>query len=259
MTATAGAGVEAHLRDLEENGYTVLHDAIDPSLLDALSDAIARIARSTVSPLMNNEFVGYRTVRYFNLMAKDPVFEQVPAHPAVVPIMEAVLGDDCLASTLSTALLEPGETAQPFHTDDMLYPYPRPHQPLVCNSMWALTDFNVANGATRVVAGTHAIAQAPDASAETRAVSCEMRRGSVLIWNGSLWHGAGANGSAERRDGLVMNYCAGWVRQQENLVVGTPRERVASFSPQLRRLIGYGMSRSSLGHLDTRAPSDVLF
>jgi len=58
----------------------------------------------------------------------------------------------------------------------------------------------------------------------------------VLVWHGSLWHGGGANATDERRVGIAMNYCAGWIRQQENQQLGIPREIAARFSPRLREL-----------------------
>jgi ectoine hydroxylase-related dioxygenase (phytanoyl-CoA dioxygenase family) len=70
-----------------------------------------------------------------------------------------------------------------------------------------------------------------------------MRRGSVLIWHGSLWHGGGANRTRERRVGIAMNYCAGYDRQQENQQLGIPREIATRFAPRLRELVGYGVYR----------------
>jgi ectoine hydroxylase-related dioxygenase (phytanoyl-CoA dioxygenase family) len=70
-----------------------------------------------------------------------------------------------------------------------------------------------------------------------------MRRGSVLIWHGSLWHGGGANRTAQRRVGIAMNYCAGFVRQQENQQLGIPREIARGFARGLRELVGYGVYR----------------
>ena len=85
-----------------------------------------------------------------------------------------------------------------------------------------------------------------------------MRRGSVLVWNGSLWHGGGANQTSERRIGLAMNYCAGWMRQQENQQLGIPLETAKGFSPRLRKLIGYGLYMKLLGHVDKCSPVDLL-
>ena len=59
--------------------------------------------------------------------------------------------------------------------------------------MWALTDFTEANGATRLVPGSHLRDHSPDYGAPYDSIAAEMPKGSVLIWHGSLWHGGGAN------------------------------------------------------------------
>ena len=147
------------------------------------------------------------------------------------------------ATTLfcSSIAILPGETAQPIHADDQLIPLPKPHPPTVCNSMWALTDFTAANGATRIIPGTHLADHSPDYGADYDSIAAEMRAGSVLIWHGSLWHGGGANTTDETRMGIAMNYCAGYIRQQENQQLGLSRETVSRFSPRLRELDGYGV------------------
>ena len=64
-------------------------------------------------------------------------------------------GNAASARALAPADTLRDETAQPIHADDQLIPIPKPHPPTVCNSMWALTDFTEANGATRVIPGSH--------------------------------------------------------------------------------------------------------
>ena len=82
-------------------------------------------------------------------------------HPHVLPIVDGVLDPGCLISSLSSIAILPGETAQPIHADDQLIPLPKPHPPTVCNSMWALTDFTEANGATRLVPGLASLGPLP--------------------------------------------------------------------------------------------------
>ena len=102
-------------------------------------------------------------------------------------------------------------------------PIPKPHPPTVCNTMWALTDFTEENGATRIIPGSHLADHSPEYGAEFDSIPAEMPAGSVLVWHGSLWHGGGANRSTARRTGIAMNYCAGYIRQQENQQLGIPR------------------------------------
>jgi ectoine hydroxylase-related dioxygenase (phytanoyl-CoA dioxygenase family) len=179
-------------------------------------------------------------------------------HDGVLPIVERVLDRGCLVSSLSSIAIDPGETAQPLHADDQLIPLPRPHVPLVCNTMWAVTDFTEENGATRLVPGSHRLDHAPVLGDTTPTIAAGMRRGSVLVYNGSLWHGGGANRTSSRRVGIAMNYCAGWMRQQENQQLGIPLEVARGFGPRLRKLCGFGIYRGLLGHIDKCSPVDLL-
>ena len=147
--------------------------------------------------------------------------------------MEGVIGEGCLISSLSSIAIDPGEIAQPIHADDQLIPLDKPHRPIICNSMWALTDFTEANGATRLVPGSH-VRENPDFGGQYETIAAEMPRGSLLIWDGALWHGGGANRTDTRRTGIAMNYCAGFIRQQENQQLGIPARSRRASSPSCR-------------------------
>jgi ectoine hydroxylase-related dioxygenase (phytanoyl-CoA dioxygenase family) len=247
-----------HLERIARDGYTIVKGAIDGALLDALQVDLTHIEREERVEPGDNIFEGFRTVRVYNLLARGKIYESIPVHDSVLPIVEQVLDSGCLVSSLSSIAIDPGETAQPVHADDQLIPLPRPHVPIVCNTMWAVTDFTEKNGATRLVPGSHTRDRAPDFGEPQATIAAEMPRGSVLVYNGSLWHGGGANGSDARRMGIAMNYCAGWVRQQENQLLGIPLETVRGFSPRLRKLCGFGLYHGLLGHIDKCSPVDLL-
>jgi len=246
--------MEHHLREIAERGFTIVERVIEPDLVDALNEALLRLETALAIRPGANLFEGDHTIRIYNLLAHDRVFERIPVHPAVLPIVEQVLDRGCLVSSLSSISIDPGEDAQPIHADDTLINLPRPHAALVCNSMWALTDFTAENGATRVVPGSHLLAEKPEFGRDYATIPAEMPKGSVLIWNGSLWHGGGANLSGERRVGIAMNYCAGFIRQQENQQLGIPLERVRGFAPRLKELAGFGTYKNLIGHIEKRSP-----
>ena len=61
-------------------------------------------------------------------------------------------------------------------------------------------------------------------------MAAEMPAGSVLFLHGSTWHGGGANTTkGEDRYGLSIQFVCGWCRQQQNLMLGTEREVVATY------------------------------
>jgi ectoine hydroxylase-related dioxygenase (phytanoyl-CoA dioxygenase family) len=248
---------ETHVARIRQDGYTVVENAIAPALIEALSDALARLERELGAKPAENGFEGRHTVRIYNLLAHGAPFDAVPAHDRVLPIVEGVLGEGCLVSSLSSIAIDPGEIAQPIHADDMVIPLEKPHAPIVCNSMWALTDFTAANGATRLVPGSHR-APNPDYGGAYETIAAEMPAGSVLIWDGALWHGGGANRTAARRTGVAMNYCAGFIRQQENQQLGVPPDLARTFPPKLQELMGYGVYRGLIGHIEKQSPAQRL-
>ena len=252
------AAVAQHVQHVADHGYTIVEDAIEPELIDALRRDLERLEEFFQVEPAGNSFEGFHTLRLYNLLAFGRIFELVPVHRHVLPIVDGVLDPGCLISSLSSISIEAGETAQPIHADDQLIPIPKPHPPTVCNSMWALTDFTEANGATRIVPGSHLSDSSPEYGKPYDSIAAEMPAGSVLIWHGSLWHGGGANTTDETRMGIAMNYCAGYIRQQENQQLGLRRDTVEQFSPRLRELVGYGVYNMLIGHINKQSPDRLL-
>ena len=242
---------------MARDGYAILERAIEPGLVAALVAAIDRSLAALGVPFGPNEFLGTRTRRLFNLLTRDPLFARVPIHEAVLPVVERVLDPECLLSSLTALEINPGETAQPLHADDGSIPLAKPHAPITCTAIWALTDFTEENGGTRVVPGSQRADHSPRKDErDAKSLSTVMPAGSVLIYHGSLWHGGGANASSGRRLAIICNYCAGFLRQEECQLLALPREQVAGFAPRLQALVGYGTYRGLLGHVDQQSPAE---
>ena len=256
--AAMSKDIADHLAEIEEQGYTIVEDAIDLDLIDALVDNLERLEHDLGIAPASNAFEGTKTTRIYNLLAHGPLFAQIPVHSSVLPICEGVLDSGLLVSSLSSISIGPGETPQPVHADDQIIPLPKPHPATVCNTMWALTDFTEANGATRVIPGSHTADHSPDLTQPYETKAADMSKGSVLVWHGSLWHGGGANTTSERRVGIAMNYCAGYIRQQENQQLGLDHETVRGFPRLLQELVGYGIYRGLIGHIDKQVPANIL-
>ena len=93
---------------------------------------------------------------------------------------------------------------------------------------------------------------------ESDAVTATMPAGSVMLFDSALWHGGGANTSDARRYAFSCAYCWGWMRQQENLQLGIPRETAARFPRRLQELCGYSVYKGQFGHIDNHDPIELL-
>ncbi len=246
------------LEAIERDGFTVVPDVINHAQADALLEELSTLERELGTEKGPNKFEGFDTVRVYNLLAHGALWEQIPVHERVLPIVEGVLDPGCLVSSLSSIRIGPGESAQMIHADDQLIPLAKPHEAVVCNTIWALTDFTDENGATRLIPGSHRRDHSPDVAKQYESIPAEMPRGSVLVWHGSLWHGGGGNQTDRDRVGIAMNYCAGYIRQQENQQLGIPRDVARHFSPRLQALVGYGIYRSLIGHIEKTNPAGLL-
>jgi ectoine hydroxylase-related dioxygenase (phytanoyl-CoA dioxygenase family) len=265
MVTLTQASIFDHVDRIDTDGFTVVEDAIEPALVVELRDTIRRLEHELDVQPRGTDAEGRATKRMYNLLAKDSVFQAMPTHRAVLPIVERLLDRGCLLSGMTAIDIGPGEHAQPMHGDDIVMSrhLQRPHAPMMVTSMWALTDFTAANGGTSFVPGSHRFAQSADEpgaldKVDTRPL--EMPVGAVMIFHGSLWHGGGANTTSDEwRLGVNVQYCPGFVRQQQNPYLGIPVEIATTFSDRLLELLGYRLYKGIMGHVDGRSPGEVVF
>jgi len=251
-------GTERHAQAIAERGYTVLEGAIEPDLVAALRAALDDVEKTRGLGYARSRFEGYQTVRIYNLLNYGEIFWRVPLHASVLPVAERVLDPELLLSSLSAITLGPGQEAQPLHEDTQQIPLPRPRPAIALNAVWALSDFTEANGATRIIPGSHRFDSPPPYGAVLPTEAAEMPAGSIMLFDSQLWHAGGTNRTDERRYALSCYYCAGWVRQQENQLLGIPLETAARMPRRLQELLGYSVWRGQYGHIENHDPIELL-
>ncbi len=240
---------------IEEGGFALVERLIDVDRAAAIRQELTEVLDKT--PEGRNAFEGFSTRRIYALFAKTRVFDDLATHPLVLGVLDGVLGESYQLSAPTGIEIGPGEKAQVLHTDDGIYPIKRPHDELVLNMMWALDDFTEANGATRIVRGSHKwVDQRPDKTTETELA--EMPAGSVLFFAGSVFHGGGANNTDKPRFGTILEYVVGWLRPQENHILAVPPEVVRELPERLQELLGYNIHPPFVGYVDGRHPKRVL-
>jgi len=246
---------ERVLADLENHGYAVVESLLPVDRVDAIREELHSILSAT--PTGRNDFEGFQTRRIYALFAKTRVFDDLAVHPLLLTVLDAVLGSSYHLSAPTGIEIAPGERAQFLHTDDAIYPLPRPHNDVVLNSMWAFDDFTTDNGATRVVPGSHRWTDRQPVDPD-ETVTVTMPAGSVLFLRGTLWHGGGANQTDRPRLGVLLEYVAGWLRQQENHILAVPTNVVRILPPRLQELLGYNIHPPFVGYVDGRHPRRLL-
>lgn len=243
------------LDEFHHDGFVIIRNLLAADQLAAIREEFDRLHGAI--GVGHNSFGGYQTKQVFNLLARTRLFDQLILHRDVVALVEGLLDDQIQLSIASSITLGPGESAQVLHRDDSYYPIRRPHQALTANVLWALDDFAEDNGGTRFVPGSHLWDDALQPEASEISVA-EIPAGSVLIWHGSLLHGAGSNATSQWRRGLSAIYARAWLRQQENQYLGMDPAQVTTLPRDMQRMLGYAMFGATMGNVDGCDPKHWL-
>lgn len=248
--------IAAHIADF---GYAIVDDVAAPELLDQLqNEAAPYIAASDAG---RDQYDGRFTRRTGALIARCPSARQLVMHPLVMGTVGHFLSHASAVQLHLTQIItiDPGETSQKLHRDEMafdLYPFAADYH-VQCNTMWALSDFTADNGATHIRVGTSSLSD--DEARSIPSIQAEMRRGSLLFYDGKVLHGGGANQSKAARTGVNITYAVGWVRQEENQFLACPPETARTLDDELLKLMGYQQGAFALGYVgDQQDPLAVL-
>jgi ectoine hydroxylase-related dioxygenase (phytanoyl-CoA dioxygenase family) len=236
---------------LARDGCVVIDRVLERATIAAVRSEMARHVEAT--PNGEDAFDGFETKRAGMLVARSPTARGIITDPTVLAVATRALSHASTFQLHITEIIEvgPGAAAQPIHRDQWafdLFPFPPGHDSTFA-TMWALTDFKEENGATRVIPGSHKLEDRLKFS-QSDTEAAEMDPGSVLLYTGSLYHGAGANRSDSVRSGLIVHYSLGWLRQEENQYLSVPPEVLQTLPEDLLRLMGYSFGAYSLGFID---------
>jgi hypothetical protein len=224
----------------------------------AISEAHVAATLAELRPYMDatpngpDDFTGRNTRRTGSLLARSSASHAIIGHPMVLGVCDEVLGAKATSYQLHlTQVIDigPGEPAQGLHRDQWawdFFPFPSGLD-VEISTIWAMQDFTDEVGATRVIPGSNHWSDKAERRPEDT-VPAEMPCGSVLIYSGSVFHGGGANRSTQRRVAINVDYCAGWLRQEENQYLACPPEVARTLPIELARLAGYQRGSYALGY-----------
>jgi ectoine hydroxylase-related dioxygenase (phytanoyl-CoA dioxygenase family) len=246
------SNLDRDVASLKEDGYVVLENVLEDAAISELKAALEPYERDR--PLGRNTFEGEQTCRVYSLAGKGQAFLRLAEHPRVVEILDRMLLPNWLLSTMQSIRLHPGETRQPWHTDDAFYLIQRPRPTLAISTIWAIEPFTEDNGGTEVIPGSHRWEhEHPDERPHT-VVPVVMPAGSVVLFDGALWHRGGENRSGSTRLALSPQYCQPWLRTQESQLLIVPPAQAVHCTPRARAMLGYSIYPPFIGQVDGMNP-----
>lgn len=263
-------------KKFDDEGFIVFENLISSNEVDEYLNALDPYLKKNIKG--RNNFEGLKTNRIYGLLDKSEIFGKMVTNSVVMQFVRDELGESALLSALLAINLMPGETVQPWHTDDGYVHVEMPHPSFGISAFWALTDTNKENGATELLPGSHKwdksklakyiklddyqsegflghnLSEAP----ENEKKIIELSAGSLLLTKGTLIHRGGANNSDAPRLVVTPQYCFGWMRQIENMVASVSKESANKLSNEVLELIGYSIHPPFIGYVDGIHPKKLL-
>jgi len=250
----ADAAPEAITALLDSDGALILDDVLTAAQIDQIRAELDPYVEATADG--RDRFTGYQTTRTGALVARSPACRELVMHPGMLAACDVFLKRACDRYQLhltQVIRIKPGQPRQALHRDRMAWGgFLKDIEPQL-NTIWALTDFTEANGATQVVPGSPSWPESR--KAEPAEVGyAKMKAGSVLIYSGSVIHAGGENLTEADRIGINITYCLGWLRQEENQYLSCPPAIARTLDPKLQALLGYSMGSYALGYFSPPLP-----
>ncbi|GAD48571.1 putative phytanoyl-CoA dioxygenase [Caenibius tardaugens NBRC 16725] len=256
------------------DGVVIVRAMLDRATLDAFNAEIDGyfageddVARSYMNGTVT-QFFGPQTRHLAGLAGKSAVFRRdVLCHPVLMAQCERILRPHCATYQLNFADVMdrwPGAAQQIFHRDDGIWPYLPPLGfPLEFATMIALGPFTAERGATLIVPGSHRWEKDRVPQPHEIAVA-EMEPGDAAFYLGSTLHAGGENTTDQRRRGMHLSYCLGWLRTEDNNYLTAPIDLVRTLPRDQQAILGYALhdgievNGGFLGAVDWRNPLDLM-
>ncbi len=262
---------EQQLAELNQQGFTIIPDFLSTAQLHRVNACFDSLLGSNSG---RNTFEGVNTERIYTLVARDKIFQDIAEDARIMAFCDEFLQPNYQLTASQAIVISPGETPQPWHTDDSFYPIPRPRAMISLSTIVAVTDFTKENGGTEVIPGSHLWSDEQiagdysgsdtvgDSNLDARltglSTSLEMSAGSCVVFAGTLLHRGGASTGSDNRRAFSNQYCEPWARTQENFFLGIPAAEAAAMSPKIQSLLGYSIHPPFMGQVTASHPLKAL-
>jgi ectoine hydroxylase-related dioxygenase (phytanoyl-CoA dioxygenase family) len=243
--ATVTALTEAQTEQLDQAGYLVLRQVLSPAEVTALLDRLESLWAAEQEQAGAENYIEKDARRLANLYNKGDVFRRAFTDPLVLEAVSHVVGPDIRLSMLNARDVPPhSDPHMPFHADTDQGLKPDEHGYNACTVIWMLDDFTQANGATRLVVGSHRTGLLPKEgltdifATHPDEVVVEGRAGDVFIFNGHCWHTGGANQTEAARRAILVHFMRAGYPCRLNPQTDLEPTTIANAAPLERALLG---------------------
>jgi ectoine hydroxylase-related dioxygenase (phytanoyl-CoA dioxygenase family) len=233
------------LAALSYNGVVVVTDVLDDDFLTQTREAMYGAQRAIRDAVGEEKLERAGELGVLRLMVVfDDHFLRFLERPEALAIVDNTVSETAILHLQNGLILPsfpqgevPATFQTTFHRD-----FPRHLNGYLAsiNLFFAIDEFTEQNGATLVVPGTHQQPEQPPAAyfdRNSQPVVCPA--GSMMIFDSTLWHAAGANVSGKDRLAINHQFTRSFFKQQMDYVRALGSERVLAQTPRTQQLLGW--------------------
>ncbi|SRR6266446_2148909 len=232
------------LEEVRSLGYAIVEDVLDFSFIQTTRDAMYRVQDAILLNVGEERLLRAGEMGVLRLMLKyDPCFFKFLEIPELLTIVEATVSNTAIMHLQNGFILPSfakGETPETFqHSFHQDFPRVLNGYVASINMMFAIDEFSMSTGATQVVPGTHQTTAPDPEYLATNAIAVECPAGSMVIFDSTLWHAAGANTSGKDRLAINHQFTRSYIKQQIDYVRALGDAVVLAQAPRTQRLLGW--------------------
>jgi hypothetical protein len=240
-----------NVEDLRDRGYTVVKDVAPHELMDQLREVIHTLSDETAGP--------GKTHVASMLLGRHPVVDQVATLPKLLAVAEASVGTGMRAGQFIGSIKREGQPALGLHADQNWLPAPFPAHNCVITFCIPCEGMTTEGGATTIVPGSQSLRRHPTEEELKNPVTIpiEVEKGSVAVWDGSVWHASGSRTIPGTRTVLHATYQRLYTQPIDDYTfLLRDDEYVANASEAMLNLLGsklfFGTATATSGGTDMR-------
>jgi ectoine hydroxylase-related dioxygenase (phytanoyl-CoA dioxygenase family) len=236
---------EQQRQQLDEQGYLIFRNILSPEQIEIILSCLEELWAIEGEQAGEENYIEPGVRRLANLANKGKIFRELYAHPQVLEVVEAVMGNDIRASMVNARDVPPHTGVRmSFHMDSDKGRVRDEKGYNAATAIWMLDEFSVANGATAFVPGTHLLGKSPKEvltdlnASHPDEIVIEGQPGDLLVFNGHCWHAGRPNETDGHRRAILIHYLRADVPRPENRRQHLDADRAAMLSPRERELLG---------------------
>lgn len=230
---------------LRNVGYAIVANVLDQSFLESTRTALYSAQKSILAAIGEERLKRAGELGVLRLMMKyESHFIKFLEIPEVIAVIDQVVSETAILHLQNGLILPsfplnavPNVFQNRFHMD-----FPRLLNGYICsvNTMFAIDEFTTTNGGTLLVPGTHQKAPAPSPKyLQAHAIAVECPAGSMIVFDSTLWHAAGANLSGKDRLAINHQFTRSYIKQQVDYVRALGDEVILAQKPRTQQLLGW--------------------